>query len=311
MPNAARSMNRGSAVRRTPSGAGGTLNSLLNVWSVRRTRGNDHRSRHQGRRGADRHRRRDHPHVGAALRLPGARAHGVGLPPLHRGRRRGAAQGARAAPSRAVGAGRDLARAGHRRRRPTIRRSTPRSPRRTPARGRRCCSKSTLVALSRAIEHEALALAAAPVVFGAFQQERFYRRVEPRYRRLAAQRRRGRRLRRLPRRRAPPGGRAGRDPDRPRRRAGQRVGGRSSTRPATPRACWRGSSRGSPSRAGPTTATAASRRSGRSTPRRRGAPRRSPRGWRRGPTRRSASGSRSCWPTGRWRSRSRRRRSPR
>jgi DICT domain-containing protein len=45
--------------------------------------------------------------------------------------------------------------------------------------------KSTLVALSRAIEHEALALAAAPVVFGAFQQERFYRRVEPRYRRLA------------------------------------------------------------------------------------------------------------------------------
>jgi DICT domain-containing protein len=46
--------------------------------------------------------------------------------------------------------------------------------------------KATLVALSRAIEHEALALAAAPVVFGAFQQERFYRQVERRYRRLAA-----------------------------------------------------------------------------------------------------------------------------
>ena len=46
--------------------------------------------------------------------------------------------------------------------------------------------KSTLIALSKAIEHEALALAAAPVVFGAFQQERFYRRVERRYRRLAA-----------------------------------------------------------------------------------------------------------------------------
>jgi DICT domain-containing protein len=46
--------------------------------------------------------------------------------------------------------------------------------------------KSTLVALSKAIEHEALALAAAPVVFGAFQQERFYRPVEQRYRRLAA-----------------------------------------------------------------------------------------------------------------------------
>jgi MerR family transcriptional regulator, light-induced transcriptional regulator len=45
--------------------------------------------------------------------------------------------------------------------------------------------KSTLVALSRAIEHEALAHAAAPVLFGAFQQERFYRQVEHRYRRLA------------------------------------------------------------------------------------------------------------------------------
>jgi DICT domain-containing protein len=45
--------------------------------------------------------------------------------------------------------------------------------------------KSTLVALSKAIEHEALALAAAPIVFGAFQEERFYRRVERRYRRLA------------------------------------------------------------------------------------------------------------------------------
>jgi DICT domain-containing protein len=49
----------------------------------------------------------------------------------------------------------------------------------------RVLKKSTLVALSRAIEHEALAVAAAPVVFGAFQQERFYRRVERRYRRLA------------------------------------------------------------------------------------------------------------------------------
>jgi DICT domain-containing protein len=46
--------------------------------------------------------------------------------------------------------------------------------------------KATLIALSKAIEHEALALAAAPIVFGAFQEERFYRRVERRYRRLAA-----------------------------------------------------------------------------------------------------------------------------
>jgi len=46
--------------------------------------------------------------------------------------------------------------------------------------------KPTLEALSRAIEHETLALAAAPVLFGAFQRERFYRTIEPRWRRLAA-----------------------------------------------------------------------------------------------------------------------------
>ena len=46
--------------------------------------------------------------------------------------------------------------------------------------------KSTLVALSRAIEHEALARAASPVLFAAFQEERHYRGVESRYRRLAA-----------------------------------------------------------------------------------------------------------------------------
>jgi DICT domain-containing protein len=45
--------------------------------------------------------------------------------------------------------------------------------------------KTTLIALSRAIEHEALAHAAAPVLFGAFQRERFYRHVERRYQRLA------------------------------------------------------------------------------------------------------------------------------
>jgi DICT domain-containing protein len=47
--------------------------------------------------------------------------------------------------------------------------------------------KSTLIALSRAIEHEALARAASPLLFGAFQEERHYRDVEKRYRRLAAQ----------------------------------------------------------------------------------------------------------------------------
>lgn len=47
--------------------------------------------------------------------------------------------------------------------------------------------KRTLIALSRAIEHECLAHAAAPVLFGAFQREEFYRDVEQRYRRLAVQ----------------------------------------------------------------------------------------------------------------------------
>lgn len=45
--------------------------------------------------------------------------------------------------------------------------------------------KSTLIALSRAIEHETLAHAACPLLFAAFQHERFYRSVEPRYRRIA------------------------------------------------------------------------------------------------------------------------------
>jgi DICT domain-containing protein len=45
--------------------------------------------------------------------------------------------------------------------------------------------KSTLIAVSRAIEHETLAHAAAPVLFGAFQSERFYRPLEPRWRRMA------------------------------------------------------------------------------------------------------------------------------
>jgi MerR family transcriptional regulator, light-induced transcriptional regulator len=46
--------------------------------------------------------------------------------------------------------------------------------------------KATLEALSRAIEHETLALAAAPVLVGAFQRERFYRPIEARWRRMAA-----------------------------------------------------------------------------------------------------------------------------
>jgi MerR family transcriptional regulator, light-induced transcriptional regulator len=45
--------------------------------------------------------------------------------------------------------------------------------------------KSTLVALSKAIEHETLAHAAAPLVFAAFQRAAFYEQVGARYRRLA------------------------------------------------------------------------------------------------------------------------------
>ena len=45
--------------------------------------------------------------------------------------------------------------------------------------------KSTLHALSRAMEHEALAQGARPICFGAFQQEGFYRPVEHRYRQIA------------------------------------------------------------------------------------------------------------------------------
>jgi DICT domain-containing protein len=45
--------------------------------------------------------------------------------------------------------------------------------------------RPTLIALSRAIEEEAMARAAGPVVIGAFQDEANYRAVEHRYRRLA------------------------------------------------------------------------------------------------------------------------------
>jgi DICT domain-containing protein len=46
-------------------------------------------------------------------------------------------------------------------------------------------AKPTLLAISRAIEDEAMARAAAPVVIGAFQRERHYRGVEHRYRAMA------------------------------------------------------------------------------------------------------------------------------
>jgi DICT domain-containing protein len=45
--------------------------------------------------------------------------------------------------------------------------------------------KQTLIAISAAIEDETLARAAGPIVIGAFQQERNYRAVQHRYRRMA------------------------------------------------------------------------------------------------------------------------------
>ena len=48
----------------------------------------------------------------------------------------------------------------------------------------RIMRKRTLMAISRAIEHQTLSHAARPLVFGAFQHERAYRAVEHRYRAL-------------------------------------------------------------------------------------------------------------------------------
>ena len=83
--------------------------------------------------------------------------------------------------------------------------------------------KSTLVALSRAIEHETLAHAAAPVLFAAFQREPFYREVEPRYARIARCADAATVFADFPQVRHPDGG-TRRDADRADRRARQRVG---------------------------------------------------------------------------------------
>ena len=51
--------------------------------------------------------------------------------------------------------------------------------------GSQVLAKRTLLAISRAIEDEAMSRAASPLVFGAFQRERNYRAVEHRYRAMA------------------------------------------------------------------------------------------------------------------------------
>ena len=165
--------------------------------------------------------------------------------------------------------------------------------------------KRTLIAVSRAIEEETISRAASPVVIGAFQQRaQLPRGRAPLPRAGADRRRRGgvRRLRRARRGRR----RAGRGADVARRRARQRVGGRGRRARATPPACSRGSG---PARAEVPDLERRFEAMWTLDPR---AARRAARGrghaGRRGRTPRSASGSMACWPSGRWRSSSRRRR---
>ena len=54
-----------------------------------------------------------------------------------------------------------------------------------PHLGSRLMGREVLMAISRAIEDEALARAVRPMVFGAFQREEFYRRSSPRWQELA------------------------------------------------------------------------------------------------------------------------------
>ena len=180
---------------------------------------------------AQQSRRRNDPHVGAALWIPHPRAHK--RIPLLPGRRRGAAPGPGLPPPRPVRAS-AIERPRERRRvRPSF--DLRRGRLRAQGSARRCC-ESTLVALSRAIEREAIAHAAAPVLIGAFQRERLLPGGRPPAR---AERRRGRRLRRL-RAGAQARRRAGRDPDR-RGECARTRGPSSSTPRDTPPACWRGS----------------------------------------------------------------------
>ena len=219
--------------------------------------------------------RRHDPHVGAALRLPRAR----GAPPRATGatepedvetlrRARAHRQRGLSVPRRA------RARAGDRRRRRTIRRSTPRWRRPTTAPGRRCCASRRW---SRCRGRSSTSCSPAPP-----------RRCSSAPSSASASTARSSRAtggwRATPTRRpcsptSPtlrrPSGAPVEVPIAEGEALAQRVGGRSSTRPATRRACWPGSSPARSSPAARTTSIAASRRSGPSTRARRAAPRRS------------------------------------
>ena len=118
--------------------------------------------------------------------------------------------------------------------------------------------KRTLIEVSRAIEDEALSHGTAPICFGAFQEERFYRRVEPRWRRLGAVADAAAVFADFPRP-ALRSARAGRAADRARLAARATSGRWSSTRRGTRRARRLGAARERPRGARPTS-TGASRR---------------------------------------------------
>ena len=147
----------------------------------------------------------------------------------------------------------ERARGDRRRERPPVDlRRRRRRPTTAPA--RRCCASRRSSRSRGAIEHETLAHAARADALRRLPA----RGVLPRGRAAlpahgAAQADAAAVVRGLRRRSAHPEGGPVEIPIGAERRAGQRVGGRRSTRPATPPACWPGSSRASPSPAAPTT----------------------------------------------------------
>ena len=221
--------------------------------------------------GTDRHERRDHPHVGAALRLPGAGAHLRGLPALPPVRRRGAAARARLQGGRpVVPAALERARAASAAAtRPSLFAAIAQTGR-VPARMLR---KRTLLAISSAFEDETLAARRCRRRSARSRARSNYRAVEHRYRRLASVADVTVVLADFD---AVSGGEgdAGRGAAAARTTRSPTSGRSSSTRRASPPACWPGSRRSARRRRA--TSTAGSRPTGRSIPRSCAAPR-----WRR------------------------------
>ena len=163
--------------------------------------------------------------------------------------------------------------------------------------GSQILAKRTLLAISRAIEDEAMSRAASPLVFGAFQRERNYRAVEHRYRAMA--RTADAVVVFADFERLGTGGAIAEVP----LEAGGALGNEWAVVIDAPgySACllaWE-QPRSAQHRARPRAAP--SRRSGRSTRARCGGRRRSAPRWRAAPTTRWASASSSCCPSARWR----------